>query len=255
MKKIFFPLVLIVLLLAGCDGFHETKKLIVGIDDGYPPVGFRNEKNEIVGFDIDLAKETSKRMGVEFEFKPINWNAKEDELNSGNIDMIWNGFNITPERKEKFLYSKPYMENRQILLIKKGKELDIYSEYDLADKIVGVRAGSTSEAYVNRNEDLRKTFSDFKTYDTFKAAFNDLVTDKFDVMIIDELAGRYEKSRYVDKLDVIDVTIGPVTEIGIGFRKDDTELRNKVQAAFDEIMKDGTAQKISRQWFDADLTK
>lgn len=255
MRRIIFPLVLIVLLLTGCGVAQETKKTVVGIDDGYPPVGFRNEQNEIVGFDIDRAKETSKRMGVEFEFKPINWNAKEEELYSGHIDMIWNGFNITPERKEKFLYSKPYMENRQILLTKKGKELNIYSEYDLADKIVGVRAGSTSEAYVNRNENLRKTFTDFKTYDTFKAAFNDLIADKFDVMIIDELAGRYEKSRYVDKLDVIDVTIGPVTEIGIGFRKDDTELRNKVQTAFDAMVRDGTAREISRQWFDADLIK
>ena len=255
MMKIFLPLMLIFFMLTGCGDANTTNKLTVGIDDGYPPVGFRDAKGEIVGFDIDLARETANRMGVEFEFKPIDWNSKEEELNSKRIDMIWNGLNITPERKEKILYSKPYMNNRQILLIKKGNVFDIHSEYDLAGKIVGMRAGSTAEAYINQNETLKTSFAGFKAYDNFKAAFNDLVDDKFDVFIIDELAGRYERMQHIDKLDVIDVTIGSITEIGIGFRKGDIELRNKVQAAFDEMVIDGTAKEISVKWFDSDLIK
>ena len=251
MKKILI-LMLTMLMVTGCG---RNAKLIVGIDDGYPPVGFRDDNGNIVGFDIDLAKETAKRMDMEFEFKPIDWNAKEEELDSGRIDMIWNGLNITPERKEKILFSKPYMENRQILLIKKGKAFDIHSEYDMAGLVVGTRAGSTAEAYINRNEELKNTFAGFKAYDTFKMAFDDLVADKFDVLIIDELAGRYERMKNIDALDVINVTVGSVTEIGIGFRKNDTDLRNKVQKAFDDMVDDGTAKEISEQWFDSDLIK
>lgn len=250
----FAVIIVIALVFTGCV-VNERQKLIIGIDDGYPPIGFRNDIGEIVGFDIDLAKEIANRLDIEFEFKTIDWNAKEEELNSGNVDIIWNGLNITPERKEIYLFSKPYMENRQIILIKKGKNFDIHSEYDLAGKIVGVRAGSTSEAYVNRTEELKNTFADFKSYDSFKAAYDDLVGDKSDVLIIDELAGRYERSQHVDELEVINVTVGSVTEIGIGFRKKDTELRNKVQNAFDEMVKDGTAARISEKWFQADLIK
>ena len=257
MKKIFYYALLIMhcaLLFTGCGG-EEKQTLIVGIADSFPPLGFRNEQNEIVGFDIDLAKETAKRMNANFEFKPIDWTLKSQELDAGNVDMIWNGLNISNERKKIMLFSKPYMDNRQILLVRKDADLDIHSEYDLADKIVAVQAGSISEAYLSENETLKDTFKEFLSCASLEGAFQDLIDDKFDVLIVDELAGRYEFSKNTDELKVIDVKVGPVTEIGIGFRKDDSELRDRVQRAFDEIIRDGTAKKISEQWFQADLIK
>ena len=247
-------------LISGCGGQggdtkDNAKKIVIGLDEHYAPMGFRNEKNELVGFDIDLARETAKRMGVEVEFKPIDWNKKEEELKAGNIDIIWNGLDITPERKENILYSKPYMDNRQILLVKRGNDAGIRFEKDLAGKVVGTQAGSNSETYVDQNETLRKSFTAFKTYDNYRNAFKDLEDGVVDVLICDEIAGRYEMSLVPQKFDPIEVTIGPATEIGIGFRKDDTQLRDKVQAAFDEIIKDGTAAKISEEWFQADLIK
>ena len=262
MKKIFLPLMLIFFFLTGCGGGEQSdkttdnsKKLVVGLDEHYAPMGFRDEKNELVGFDIDLAKEAAKRLGVEVEFKPIDWNKKEDELKAGNIDIIWNGLDITPERKVNILYSKPYMDNRQILLVKKDNNWGIRSEGDLAGKIVGTQAGSNSETYVNQNEALKSSFAGFKTYDNYRNAFKDLDNGAVDVLIVDEIAGRYEMSRVPQKFDPIEVTVGPVTEIGIGFRKDDTELRDKVQRVFDDMVKDGTTKKISEEWFQADLIK
>ena len=111
-------------LTTGCSGFKEPEKFIIGLDDEYAPFGFRNEQNELVGFDIDLAKETARRMGVVFEFEPIEWDLKEDALNSKRIDMIWNGLDITPERQEHILYSKPYMDNRQVIFVVKGTAQD-----------------------------------------------------------------------------------------------------------------------------------
>ena len=261
MKKILL-LLLIIFAVSGCGGESQeaksakhVKTIIVGIDDEYAPMGFRNERGEIIGFDIDLAKEAAKRMGVQFEFLPIDWNNKENELESGRIDIIWNGLDITPERKEYILYSKPYMDNRQILLVKKDNNQGIRSESDLAGKRVGTQNGSNSADYVHQNEALKNSFKEFKTYRNFKEAFADLESGEVDVLICDELAGRYEMSKVPSKFDPIEVTIGPVTEIGIGFRKGDTELRDKVQKVFDEMVKDGTTHRISEQWFQADLIK
>ena len=265
MRKILLPLLLMIFLISGCGGIQKdsndsgnTKsngKFIIGLDDEYAPFGFRDENGNIVGLDIDLAKEVARRMGVTFEFKPIDWNNKEIELNSGHIDIIWNGLDITPERQRHILYSKPYMDNRQILLVKLGTDLNFHSEHDLEGKIVGTQAGSNSEDYIDENKKLRDSFKEFKTYATFKQAFEDLNDEQVDVLIVDELAGRYEMSKVPKKFEAIDITIGPVTEIGIGFRKGDTELRDKVQKVFDEMIKDGTTKKISNNWFQADLIK
>ena len=264
MRKIFLPLMLMLLILTGCGGGEDSdnvnstkynRMLVVGLDDHYAPLGFRNDKNEFVGFDIDLAKETARRMGVEFKFRPIDWDNKREELTSGNVDMLWNGCDITDERKEYMIYSKPYMDNRQILLVRRGNDLNIRTAGDLTGKVVGTQAGSSSENYVNDTPNFKSTFAAFKTYRNFKDAFAELDSGAVDVLICDEIAARYEISRIPPKFEVIEVTIGPACEIGIGFRKDDVELRDRVQKAFDSMVADGTAKKISEQWFQSDLIK
>ncbi len=265
MRKIFLPLMLMLLILTGCGGGEDdsdnvnstkySKMLVVGLDDHYAPLGFRNDKNELVGFDIDLAKETARRMGVEFKFRPIDWDNKREEITSGNVDMLWNGCDITDDRKEYMIYSKPYLDNRQVLLVRRGNDLNIRTAGDLTGKVVGTQAGSSSENYVNDTPNFKSTFAAFKTYRNFKDAFAELDSGAVDVLICDEIAARYEISRIPPKFEVIEVTIGPACEIGIGFRKDDVELRDRVQKAFDSMVADGTAKKISEQWFQADLIK
>ena len=262
MKKLLW-LLLIILTVSGCGG--EVKKnadapkpkkvYVVGLDAEYAPMGFKDESGEIVGFDIDLAKEAARRMDVVFEFRPIVWDQKEAELNSGRIDIIWNGLDITPERKAYVLYSKPYLDNRQLLLVKKNRGFNIQSLQDLAGKIVATQSGSNSEGYVEGNSELRNSLADFITYSSFSQAFKDLHEDKIDVLIVDEIAGRYEKSKHEDELELIEIPVGIATELGIGFRLKDTELRDEVQKVFDEMVADGTAKKISEEWFQADLIK
>ena len=266
MKKFSLLLLLTIFILTGCGNVKESEKhtdstrykkvLIVGLDDEFAPMGFRNEAGEIVGFDIDLANEAARRMGVELEYRPIDWDNKEFEITSGNIDMIWNGCDIMEEYKEYMIFSKPYMSNRQVLLVKSGNQQNINSEYDLAGKKVGTRAGSVSEDYINANEDFKKSFAAFKTYRNIKEEFDALINDEVDVLIIKEIAGRYEIINHPGIFEIINVTVGPVTEFGIGFRKGNTALRDKVQEVFDGMVKDdGTAKKISVEWFQADLIK
>ena len=253
-KTILLPFMLIIFLLAGC-GNVETKKLVIGIDDEFAPMGFRDEHGNVVGFDVDLVKEAARRMGVEIEFKSIDWDNKEAEITSGNIDMIWNGCDIIDEYKEYMIFSRPYMNNRQILMVRDGNGRDIRSEYDLAGKVVGTQAGSNSEDYVNSNKKLKDSFKAFKTYRNIKEGFELLRKGEYDVIIVDEVAARYEKRRDPLTLEIVNLTIGPVTKFGIGFRKDKVELRDKVQKVFDEMIKDGTAREISLEWFQADLIK
>ena len=259
MKKIFVAMLFLMMIFTGCGGeslnVSNEKVYVVGLDDEYKPMGFRDESGELVGFDIDLANETAKRMGVKFEFKPIEWSEKERELTSGKIDIIWNGLDIAPERKGYILYSKPYMDNRQIILVKKGNPHGIASENDLADKKIGTQAGSTSETYIEHNTALKESLAEFRTYGNYKTALKDLENGVVDALVCDEILSRYEVGVNPDRFEIIDVTIGSACEIGIGFRKGEIELRDEVQKVFDEMIKDGTAKKFSEKWFKADVIK
>lgn len=267
MKKFFLAAMLLVtMVFAGCGGGGEqpkdgggsekkSEKIVIGLDDEYKPMGFKDEKNQIVGFDVDLAKEAAKRLGTEVEFKAIDWNSKEAELKSERIDIIWNGLDITPEREENMLFSKPYMDNRQIVFVKKDNVQDIKAEADLAGKKVGTQAGSTAEAYIDKTPALKDSFTEFKTYGDYVSAFMDLENGRIDALICDEVIGRYNIKDRANDFQALDVQIGPVTQFGIAFRKNDTELRDKVQKVFDEMVQDGTAKKISEQWFSTDLLK
>ena len=259
MRKIFIvAMLLLAITLTGCgddSNSNGSSVLKIGLDDEYAPMGFRDDKGELIGFDVDLAKEATRRLGVKVEFVPIDWDKKEEEINSGRVDMLWNGCDITDERKEYMLFSKPYMQNRQVLIVKRGNTQNIHSVSDLEGKVVGTQAGSNSVDYVEQHEDLKESFEAFKTYRNYKEAFHDLDKDLVDVLIADEIVSRYAMLKCVGKFEIIEVTVGPATEIGIGFRKDNFELRDKVQKVFDEMVKDGTAKKISEQWFQADLIK
>ena len=256
MKKIFLPLMLMIFLLTSCGGDFKAKdKLIIGLDDDFAPMGFHNEQNELVGFDIDLAKETGKRMGVEFEFRPIEWDKKKEALTSGKVDLIWNGLDITAERKEYMIFTKPYMDDRQIFLVRKNHDNNIHSEGDLEGKIVGTQAGSTAETYLNQAAELKNKLKGFKTYNKCSEAVAALENAEIDVLICDEMIARYEINTRPNRFEIIAVKTGFATEMAVGFRKEDVALRDKVQAAFNDMVKDGTAKKISERWFQADLIK
>ena len=262
MKKIFL-LLLMMLMISGCgeekvsENVNTAKNretITVGIDE-FAPFGFTDESGKVVGFDVDLAKEVAARMGVEVKFKVIEWANKEYEISYGRVDMIWNGCDIMDDYNRYMIFSRPYMDNRQIILVAAGNPHDIHSVENLAGKIVATQAGSSSEFYIDDNEELKKTFAEFKTYVRISDGFAGLNPGEYDALIIDEAAAQFEVRKNPDAFEVVDVTVGSLQKIGIGFRKDNVELRDKVQKAFDEMIADGTAQKISGRWFEVDLIK
>ena len=264
MKKILLPLLLMIFFVTGCGGekhsenVTDTKSgrtITIGVDDEFAPICFHDEHNELVGFDVDLAKEAARRMAVEVKFKPIDWDNKREEITSGNIDLIWNGLDITDERKEYMIFTKPYMDDRQILVVKEDSDQDIESEIDLEGKVVGMQAGSVAETYLDQSEDLKNTFKECKIYGKFQEALDALKNGDIEVLVCDELVARYEINIHPDQFKIIDIKTGFITEMGVGFAKDNVELRDRIQKVFDEMIKDGTAKKISEKWFQADLIK
>jgi len=239
---------------ANPGGGAEKKTIVVGLDDNFPPMGFKDEKNEIVGFDVDLAKEAAKRLNRTVEFKAIDWSSKEAELQSGRIDVLWNGLDITEKRKENMLFSDPYMDNRQIVFIKKGGE-PIKSEADLAGKVVGTQSGGTTEEYIDSNESLKNSLKDCKKYSDYVTAFMDLENGRLDAIVADEIIGRYQQQKQPGEFEALDVVIGPVSSFGIGFKKDNTALRDEVQKVLNDMKAEGVTGNISTKWFGKNITK
>ena len=256
MKKSIFKtfklatlLILIAIMAAGCSKEAQTgtEELIMGLDDTFAPMGFRDEKGNIVGFDVDLANEVAKRIGVTIKFQPIDWSMKETELNAGNIDLIWNGYTITPERQEKVAFTKPYLENSQVIVVLAGS--DINTKADLAGKNVAVQAESSALDAINSEPEVAATFGSLVEFSTNNEAFIDLDSGRTDALVVDEVNARYYMKQIgEEKYKVLEEDFGD-EEYGIGLRKEDTELLKKINDAMDAMKKDGTFDKIYAKWF------
>ena len=149
-------------------------RIVVGLDDNFPPMGFRDAKGELVGYDLDLAREAGKRLGVEMEFKPIDWSAKEAELNGKRVDLLWNGMTITEERKKNVNFTKPYMQNHQIVIV--TAQSPIQAKAELAGKVVGIQDGSSAVEAVQKDP-VSKDIKELKKFGDNVAALMDLTTE------------------------------------------------------------------------------
>lgn len=245
--------------IAGCNNKSQDamdkETLIIGFDDTFVPMGFKDNNGEIVGFDIDLAKEVSKRIGKQVTFQPIDWSMKESELNSGKIDLIWNGYSITKERKEKVNFTNPYLENRQVIITLVNSKIN--SKVDLKGMNVGAQNQSSAVDAINKEEELLKTFKDGKvyTFETNNEALMDLEAKRIDAVVADEILARYYINKKGEgKYKILNDDFGDES-YGVGIRKGDEELLEKLNEAFEDIKKDGTAKKVSDKWFGKDIIK
>ena len=224
--------------------------LIVGFDQDFPPMGFVGDNGEFTGFDLDLAKEVASRLGLEYKAQPVAWDSKDMELESGNIDCIWNGFTITG-REDDYTWTTPYMANKQVFVV--ANDSDIKSQADLAGKVVEVQADSSAEAALKENQDLANTFGQLLTTPDYNTAFMDLEQGAVDAVAMDVIVAGYQiKQRNAD-FKILDDSLSE-EEYGVGFKKGNTELRDKVQGALEEMAADGTLAKISDEWFGEDVT-
>lgn len=176
---------------AGDDSLQKIKDkgvFTLGLDDSFPPMGFRDENDNIVGFDIDLATEVCKRMGVELKVQPIDWDSKELEMETGRIDCIWNGLSITDERLATLYFAKPYIANKQIIIVPEGS--DIKTVADLKGKKVGLQKGSSALDALNANAVAKEVASVTELPDNV-TVYTELKAGRIDAFVVDEVVGRY----------------------------------------------------------------
>ena len=266
MKKKFLLLVAVLTIVAtafvvtGCgddkeagdwEYIEKNGKLIVGLDATFAPMGFTDEEGNIVGFDIDLAKAVGKKLGVEMEFKSIDWDAKYTELDAKNIDCIWNGMSATPERAEKLSLSKEYFNNKIIVMTLK-EDVKVDKAEDLAKYNVSIQADSSALEVVKADKAYDKFKDKIKEYKSYDDAITDMKAGRMDCVIIDEVLGNYKNTKMKNALKECKYNFGD-DFYAIGFRKDDTELTSKVNDALQELIDEGEAAKISKKWFGKDL--
>ena len=232
---------------------NNENTFVLGMDDSFPPMGFRNENNELVGFDIDLATEVCNKLEMKLEVQTISWAAKEQELDSGNIDCIWNGFGYTEERNEAMTLSDMYIKDESIFFVKNDSEYS--SQEDLKGKKIGVQSGSTQERRLNDAE-FGKEIEEIVGYTDYLTALMDLETGNIDAVYMSKITGTYIMKSQNKNFKTFESTGISTGETGmvIAFKKGNTGLKDKVEKAIAELKEEGKVKEISEKWFGEDIT-
>ena len=172
------------------DYVKEKGALIIGLDDTFTPMGFRDENNELVGFDVDFAKSVCEVLGITPTFQPISWDAKELELSTKKIDCIWNGMSRTPEREESMTLSKNYLNNRIIIMSVAG--IKIATKDDLKNYNIGIQSKSAALEVLQADPIYADVAAKVSEYNTYDEVIMDMDAGRIDVMIVDEVLGMYK---------------------------------------------------------------
>ena len=226
--------------------------LTVGLDDTFAPMGFRDEDGNLVGFDIDLANKVGEQLGMKIEFKPIAWDTKDMELKSKNIDCVWNGMSATPERMEQMALSNKYLDNTIILMAMGDSDVKVKSAEDLAKYKIGTQADSSALALLKENEAADSYMENVSEYPEYDKALLALKSGRVDVLAIDQVLGEYKNKNLGGMLKVCDYSLGQ-DAYSIGFRKEDTALRDAVNDALKALIDNGASKEISEKWFGTDI--
>lgn len=227
----------------------EDKTLIVGFDAEYPPYGYMDDDGEYTGFDLELAQAVCDLEGWELEKKPINWDSKDMELNSGSIDCIWNGFTMNG-REDAYTWTEPYVDNSQVVVVK--EESDIKSLEDLAGKVVDVQADSSALATLQDEEgqaDLAATFGSLDQVAEYNTAFMNLEAGAADAVAMDIGVANYQIESRGGGFRILDDQLS-TEQYAVGFKLGNEALRDQVQKTLDEMVEDGTLQKIAEKYSD-----
>ena len=256
-----------VMSLAGCtqlasnptvdnwDKYQQQKSITVGFDNTFVPMGFEEKNGNYAGFDIELAQYVSKKLGITVHFQPIDWDMKETELQNGTIDAIWNGYSATDERREKVAFTIPYMQNTQILVVKKTS--GIHSVEDMTGKVLGAQNGSSGMLDFEEHPEVLKNRvkgGDADQYQSVNEAIIDLKNDRIDALLIDRVYADYYLTTegIADEYDTIPSGFESES-FAVGVRPADKKLLEALNQAFKELYQEGIFQQISKKWFGEDV--
>ena len=237
--------------LTGCAKKEDSSVFVLGLDDSFPPLGFRDADNKIVGYDIDLAAEACSRLGLTLKCQPINWDSKEQELNTRKISCIWNGLTITEQRRKDMLFTKPYLDNAQVVVVR--RDSGITNLDGLRGKVLGLQAGSSAADALAAAGDFEASLGSVIEFDDNITALNDLGIGNIDAVVMDEVVAVYTIRTAALDFVVLEQNLGS-EEYGVAFRKGNNALRDKIQKTLEEMQADGTVEKLSQKWFGQNLS-
>lgn len=246
MKKLMIAL-MVTLLLVGCQSTKKNEKTyVIGMDDTFAPMGFKDEQGNYTGFDVELAKAVGDYLGVEFTFKSIDWNSNVLELNSKKIDLIWNGMTITDKRISEMAISDPYYEDTQALYVL--KDSGIKTKEDLKGKVIGIQLGSSAdEAFAK--DPISASVKEIKRYQDNVQTMSDLKAGRLDAVVLASTAGDYYIAKTKETVFLKLTDRFAIEYVGIGARKEDTELIEQINQAIQALKDNGEYQKIYDRWF------
>lgn len=233
------------------DALKARGVLIIGYDVNFPPLAFEDDTGTLVGYDVELAKEVSSRIGVQLKAIPIDWDDKDNELENGTIDCVWSGYTITEPRKKAHSLTFPYLTNEQVLIVRKTGAVQSYD--DLKGRVIGYRSSSSSEVAVDDNASFKNMLGDIITYKTTQGALNDLKVGVIDAMVMDSVFAYYYTTKTSEPFAVITTPLNS-EEYAICFRKNEPELRDEVEKILLQMASDGTIEAISNKWFGQDVS-
>ena len=237
--------------VTGWDYIVQKGTLVVGLDDTFAPMGFRDEAGNLVGFDIDLANAVGELLEVEVVFQPIDWNSKEMELSSKRVDCLWNGMSATPERQESMSLTKKYLNNR-IVIMALNPDVQVNSVEDLANYSIGTQEGSASMEVMEANEAYDSFKDNVTGYPTYDEALLDMQAGRVDCIVVDEVLGEYKNSQMTEKMTVMSYNFGD-DFYAIGCRKEDADVAAVITEAIQSLIDSGKAAEISNTWFGKDI--
>ncbi|WP_296880749.1 amino acid ABC transporter substrate-binding protein [uncultured Methanobrevibacter sp.] len=233
---------------SGNQTANDNNTFVVGFEPTLAPFGYKDASGNYTGFDLDLAKEVCKRNNWTFKAQPTEWDAKDKELNSGAIDCFWNGFTIDG-RENDYTWSNPYLENKQVFVVKSNSSINNVS--DLSGKTVETQKNSTMvEALNGNNKTIKDKFANLTEVADFDIAFKDLKSGSCDAVAMDIGVAEYDiknSNSSADDFKILNETI-KTEKYGIGFKKGNDALKDKVQTTLDEMFKDGTVAKIAEKY-------
>lgn len=271
MKRILALLCLGVLglMIAGCQKQSVTQKantqdtwakikkrgtLLIGVDDSFVPMDFREKNGQLVGYDVDLTKAVCKKLGLKAEFQSIDWSMKETELRNGTIDVIWNGYTRTKAREQKVAFSRVYEQSGQALVVRKDSGINSFA--DMKGKTLGVQQGSTAYTDLLKYPKRLKQYIKNGTpiiYNDNNSSFLDLKAGRIQGVLTGSVyAGYYATHLDKNKYKLIGLNVFPSDQVAVGMRKGDRTLLKKINWALGELQKDGTLRKINQKWLGID---
>ena len=244
MKK--FLLIIFIFFITGCDSTPAGKTYLVATDATLVPMSFMSVGNSIIGFEPDLMKAVAKEAGINIQLVNVEWAGLFGGLITRKFDMVISSVTVLEERKERMAFSEPYLKSGLALVIRKDQEgIDSFADAKKNNLLIGAQVGTTSYFFLEKDPSIRK-----KGYQMYGHAVNDLINGKIDAVLGESTGTLFYQNQNKPVFEKIKMVGEIMTNehYSIVFHKEDTELKTKVNAALQNILKDGTVSQLHKKW-------